>query len=597
MSVNNTQRTLLANYLLGQNSSRNYVKNQFAKDGTTNVSVSGGATVAKNTTTPLTGISDFLVTLGNNTTDYVEWSLDTLDRSLTNQNCQLTLDYKIGSVGSVVQAQVVIGGAVSNTYPLASTPSQSSVTLNVPCGDLSGSTTIRVANATGNSGTSSINVANLNYSKATNIGTVAQAILMDAVTVTGCAGAWTTTSATFATLGTQTGCTYTSAKGVATAPATNIPAFKFSSLPPGDYRIEYEGRIGTSAGNDSFSQFSDGTNTARENTYITNQSGTGVNMYGSSVSQTISYSAPQSNVTLDLKAKVAGGGTVQIYGTTSNPGVFKLWYFPSASQQAVSSANADYDWTAFTPTLSAGFGTTTNVSFFQKRRGGDLLVKGTFTAGTVTTGFGTITLPNSLTLDTTRISVANTTANGGQKVGDYAENGTTGIFGNIVTATGTSTTLVYITDKLSTTAPLTPVANVSTPFANSGVTSVNFTVPISGWNENQRAPTLVGSVTSNATNAVRMEYATVTASCTSSPCTIVSGNSGTWLTNITRASGGNYTAVIPAGVFSAVPSCQAWNFTANRYMIGNGDTTTTAFPFQTSDSADAKFSITCIGPR
>lgn len=175
MSVNATNRSILSNYLLGQGSSstqgRNYVRNEFARDGVANVTASGTATVAKNTTTPLTAISDFLITLPNNATDYVEWALDTLDNSLTNQNCQLTLDYKIGSIGSVVQAQVLIGGVVSNSRTINASPTQSSLSLNVPCGDLSGATTIRISNAAGNTGTSSINVANVNYGKATNIGT------------------------------------------------------------------------------------------------------------------------------------------------------------------------------------------------------------------------------------------------------------------------------------------------------------------------------------------------------------------------------------------------------------------------------------------
>lgn len=178
MSVNNTQRSMLANYVLGQGSSstqgKNYVKNSFGMNDTTNVSASGAATVAKNTTTPLTGISDFLVTLPNNTTDYVEWSLDTLDNSLTNQNCQLTFDYKVGSLGSAVQAQVLINGVLTGSQVISATPSQFQLSLNVLCGDLTTATTVRISNASGNSGTSSINIANVNYGKATNIGNVAK---------------------------------------------------------------------------------------------------------------------------------------------------------------------------------------------------------------------------------------------------------------------------------------------------------------------------------------------------------------------------------------------------------------------------------------
>lgn len=171
--INNTNRSLLANYLLGQGSSstqgKNYVKNSFGMNGTANVSVGGAggtpAAVTKNTTTPLTGISDFAITLPNDATNYVEWALDTLDNSLANQNCQLTFDYKITSIGSVVQAQVLINGAISVSQTLAASPTQSTLTLTSPCGDLTQATTVRISNYTANSGTSAINVANMNYGK------------------------------------------------------------------------------------------------------------------------------------------------------------------------------------------------------------------------------------------------------------------------------------------------------------------------------------------------------------------------------------------------------------------------------------------------
>jgi len=344
MSVNNTNRSILANYLLGQGSSavqgKNYVKNSFGMNGTSNVSVSGTATVAKNTTTPLTGISDFAITLPNNTTDYVEFALDTLDNSLKNQNCQLTFDYKIASLGSAVQAQVLINGVVNGSQVLSATPAQASLSLNVLCGDLTNSTTIRISNVTGNSGTSSLNVANMNYGRATNIGTVSQARLLGGVKVTGCAGSWQRAAAgsTLVAYTAQTGCTYAtfgSAVADTSFGSTQLPSIKFTSMPAGDYRIEYEGTIGANGTNGTVqtNQFTDGTITAREiSTTVEGPVATG--MYPG-ISQSFTYTDPKSNVTWQLFSAVSDANNTQVFGTTAKPGVFKVWYFPSSSQQAV----------------------------------------------------------------------------------------------------------------------------------------------------------------------------------------------------------------------------------------------------------------------
>jgi hypothetical protein len=153
--------------------------------------------------------------------------------------------------------------------------------------------------------------------------------LVGTVTITGCAAVWTTTSTTFAEFGTQTGCTY-SVSGQAQAPSTNIPAIKFASLPAGEYRLEYEGAIRqTTANLSAYYQFWDGTNTARETSQIVSQGGT---IWTPGISQSISYSSNQSNVTLSIRGKTDSGGTTSILGTTSSPGVIKVYYFPPESK-------------------------------------------------------------------------------------------------------------------------------------------------------------------------------------------------------------------------------------------------------------------------
>lgn len=104
------------------------------------------------------------------------------------------------------------------------------------------------------------------------------------------------------------------------------------------------------------------------------------------------------------------------------------------------------------------------------------------------------------------------------------------------------------------------------------------------------------SVISSSTG-LRVERALVTSTCSSSPCTIASGNTGGWLTSIVRNSSGNYTLNFATGTFSATPSCSFWNFTANRYMISAGSAASSSHIFQSSDAADTTFSVLCVGQR
>jgi hypothetical protein len=162
-----------------------------------NVSASGTATVSRNTTSPLTAIADFAISLPNNATDGVTWSLGTLDNALNGQNCELRFDYKSSSMGSAVYAQVLQGSNVAAQVQLTNSSNPQSVSLNSLCGDLSSATTIKITNASGNSGTSSLNVANVSYGKATNLSNVSQAQLVGTVQITGCSGSWGTSSTSF----------------------------------------------------------------------------------------------------------------------------------------------------------------------------------------------------------------------------------------------------------------------------------------------------------------------------------------------------------------------------------------------------------------
>lgn len=173
-----------------------------------------------------------------------------------------------------------------------------------------------------------------------NLVSISQARLMGVVKITGCASAWSTGSTTFASFAAQSGCSYTT-EGAALAPSTNIPAIKFASLPAGDYRLEYEGAVGTSGGGTgSYFQFSDGINTAREESSVSLNAAS-LQYPTSTISQSISYSTAQSNITLNIRAKVSSG-TAYLFGSNANPAVIKVWYFPTSTETAVSNEQSSW---------------------------------------------------------------------------------------------------------------------------------------------------------------------------------------------------------------------------------------------------------------
>lgn len=228
--------------------------------------------------------------------------------------------------------------------------------------------------------------------------------LVGTIKITGCSQAWTIASTSYVDFSPTgiTGCVYT-ATGQAQSPSTSIPGIKFASLPAGDYRLEYEGQVYSPVtSKNAFFRFYDGTNFATEEASM--YSTTAATGYAG-ISQSISYSTTQSNVTLRVSGKNDASGGAYIYGTTQNPGVIKVWYFPPESRN-YSQASLDYDWTDAGITSSTtgwqafnGGGTITSINIQKKRKGGDLFLRGSFIApsGMTNTAFR-IPLPDSLTI-------------------------------------------------------------------------------------------------------------------------------------------------------------------------------------------------------
>lgn len=262
---------------------------------------------------------------------------------------------------------------------------------------------------------------------------------------------------------------------------------------------------------------------------------------------------------------------------------------------AVSADQTDYGWTSWTPTFT-GFGTVTSIDCKHSRVSQNMLIMCRGTAGTPTAVEAQITLPNGLTVSSTHVSSK-------QVVGATANTGNTSTtFSQAVLATGGDQFLNFGTQTSSTGSFVE--ANGNAVAFTSNVLAFTATVPITGWETNQRAPTLVGSVTSNSTSALRIEniafggsgtFSSTTA-CTSSPCTIYK-QSSSWTTSVTRSSAGTYVLNFPSSTFSSAPICTcSVNNDSGNTCTAQTPTITTVTIY-TGIGVDKGANVFCMEPR
>lgn len=587
----------------------NYIKNPSCLRNAVNLTGTN-TTPSRNTTTPLTSIADCQSTL-DSSSDTVDLGTNTLDRSLKNGNCEASINYNltVGS-GNTIELQARINSATVASVALT-TATNGTATVNFPCGDLSNAPSLRIAQTAGST-SQAINWANAYLGAARNIGTVAQAQLMGTLKVTGCSGNWDTTSASYASGTTRTGCTYT-ATGQASSPSTMIAAFKFASLPPGEYMIQYEGAVGlsTGSGQQAYFKFTDGTNDAREESAIENS--TSLRVTG--INQSISYSTAQSNVQFEIKMKVSGGSTAFVTGTSTYPGVFKLWRFPSSSEIAVrpNQAGASYSGTM----VGAGGGwSTTSTSYADPSVATTSNTLTQIVANNLSCVAESTKLPgitctftaagNYLVMASPSIKNASTSSALARLV-----NGSTIIDGGVIssgasTAGSEPTKLAGIVNVAAAGSQTFKIQLMTSNASNATSINQQTESPIT-WTVVQvdygmQTPILVGSVTSNSTGAERIERAYITNNGTT--CS-VSSQSGSWISSVSRSTGGTCSIVIATGMFSSAPVCNATAIdTGGPADVNAGLTaapTTTSVIVETrnlaSSATDKDFQIICMGPR
>lgn len=236
--------------------------------------------------------------------------------------------------------------------------------------------------------------------------------------------------------------------------------------------------------------------------------------------------------------------------------------YVSSSSAVYATQNANYDWTTYAATVTS-IGTSPTMNCKHRRVGGDLEMNCSGLTGTSPpASIGSITLPNSLAIDTTKITINSANGSVGQVFGQWTINGSNSLVGAMIANTSTSANVLYF-GNTSTATLTTLVATNSNAIFPAGVAlDIKIKVPILGWSNVStivgsfsgygQVPGIAATVNPNVDHlSFSMGGSSVTSICSASPCWLdqlgqTAGTSAqaTGVSQITRQSVGNYTIVL-----------------------------------------------------
>lgn len=176
----------------------------------------------------------------------------------------------------------------------------------------------------------------------------------------------------------------------------------------------------------------------------------------------------------DLNAITISDGTLT---TTINTIGETLVVYSTGSAMKIKHRHCDTDWVAYTPTIT-NFGTATNVSFYSRRQGTDLLIQGFFQAGTTVAATASI----SFGFNGTSGNVTCSSVCPAQTGANYSLVGTLTSNSNITyTSLICASTNTVMNIGLTGTAAsgLTPAVGAN--ITNNKECSVQARIPITGW--------------------------------------------------------------------------------------------------------------------
>jgi hypothetical protein len=651
--TNLNARGLLSTYLQG----KNYVKNPEATS-LGSATTSDGASLSQNTTNPINYSQDFGVILPNNTSGYVSWTLDSLDKGLANRNCEFKFLYRSVSVGSQVLAQVYQGSnlvAQSSSLGAATTPG--SVSVNVPCGNLTQTTEVRISNGSSNSGSSELYVDSLYYGEATNLGTVSQAQLIGSAYFSPTVGCnWSRTNTALGAFSTAASCPsitieQNSGPGIISTVDADLPQITVSNLPPGQYQViaSFSPSYGAFASNLQFA-ISDGTTTSGH--VGMRDSVSGNEFYVPTIVATFSYSTAGDRTFAIHGA--ADTGSVVINADTLNRRLnFRIIRFPSTSELAYRPDQVAWRVDANISGANPSLGTASVSSYTEitdpalalTQNSGSIATQIACASGTASSGTTCTAASESVGIAFTAPTAGSVLACANFTHQRNCNSTSADCLGSqtfqIVETTNTSSAIIQEgNSRIGTGGQVLATASFGTyykspfrvcgtfNFASAGQktlrlmyeqnTGGNITASIlladAAGSDGQRdihwevypitqsipAPLLVGSVTSSSSGLERVERVNVRSNCTSSPCTINESTPG--ISSVTRSGTGTYTINFVSGTFSGIPTCSVGTSGgANVAAPAASGHSSTTFRVDTllfsGVSSDGYIYATCQGPR
>jgi len=420
-----------------------------------------------------------------------------------------------------------------------------------------------------------------------NISQVSQATYVGSIKWAGTSScSWSTSSASFANFAADADCPTATVDGLVTAPGTKIPAAVITNAQPGVYVFVAQGQLinSGSAGVCNI-RFSDGTSNFGSGTLYGSAS---QNMTPLGLEGPVTYTTTQSSLTVNIQGRAEAGTCNLSNDVSGREQSIAVYRYPLTSELAVRPEQSNFGWTAYTPTY-VGLGTVTSSTANYRRVGDNLELRGTLTTGTVTAATVSVSLPTGLTTATTPIIQA--TQSCGQVL-----SGQTGSNIMYVICPAASATLNFSVQNGSNFATNTVLG--TNFIASSTLITWDATVAISGWNANQNAPILVGSVTSGSPGAERLERAKI--EITGATCIVTDTSLSGWIT-CTRTSTGRADVTFAAGLFSATPACAGSGESGSRFVVIQPTSTTAGFfsiyAPPAGDFVNEKGRIMCMGPR
>lgn len=368
--VMNTGATQATGYVLGSNGSsapsyinstkvgnvKNYVVNGDAEttDTTTGITDASGI-LTRNTTLPLVGSGDYLLT-PTASGQKVKFLSNAKDVAFQAGTCESFFWYKASAASFKAYVEDNSGNKLSQDYPLAIQTSSNSfpVTMYYPCDS---TTNYVVFESTASSG--AINADNISDGGPVHLGNIPPSAQQIGSISVSCSGSpWNTSATTLSAYSAISGCTYTTS-GQALQPSTNIPGIKLASVQPGSYMFVMSGPFGSATGGvAAYFRITDGTNFAKETATV---NATSTATLAPSITQHIDIANAASNVTFQVYGASDTGAGAPIFAGGGNQYLtITAYYIPTQAQTVISQSASTSVWSG--TAISSGSWTLSSTS-------------------------------------------------------------------------------------------------------------------------------------------------------------------------------------------------------------------------------------------